>query len=70
MKVTIPISFDVETDEENSPNLTEDTARLAAAEAAHHYLSFVKVSGYSTDSEEVEVEVDGFGECTVRLGDN
>lgn len=67
MYVTIPIAFAVDT---NSDDLDESVAKQAAAEAAHHYLSFVEVSGESTDTEFVEVHVDGFGECRVRLGDN
>ena len=66
MRVTIPIEFDVDpacAEDE----LTENDAKSAADMAAYDYLSFVKISGYSSDSESVEVHVDGFGMCVVSL---
>lgn len=66
MRVKIEIEFEIETDVDDD-ELTEDVAKTAAELAAFDYLAFVKISGQSTDSERVEVHVDGFGECFVRL---
>ena len=65
MKVKIGIEFDVDTEE-------EDVAEAAASLAAYHYLSFVRVSGSGRGSDvgEVRVHVDGYGEVTVRFGED
>jgi hypothetical protein len=65
MKVTIPVSFEVETGEDDE--LTEQVAKSAAGQASFDFLSFCTVSGVNTDTEEVEVHVDGFGKCKVKL---
>lgn len=69
MKVTIPVTFEVEPVEalEEGETFSENTAKDAASQAAFDYLSFCTVSGVNTDTDEVTVHVDGFGECTVRL---
>lgn len=64
MKVSVPIDFEVESDE---GEVDREIAEVAAFQASYDYLSFTKISGYSTDSEEVEVHIDGFGKCRVRL---
>lgn len=64
MRVKIPVEFEVETDE---ADFEERHAKDAAAQAAFDYLSFCTVSGVNTDTDEVEVHVDGFGKCKVRL---
>jgi hypothetical protein len=61
MKVKIPVEFEVDTDD-------EEVAKTAAATAAWDYLSFCEVSGESTDTDEVTVNVDGHGKMTVRMG--
>ena len=66
MKVTIQVSFEVSSEEEE---LNEMVARAAAEQAAYDYLSLVTVSGVNTDTSEVTVHVDGFGECLVSLAD-
>ena len=69
MKVKIAIEFEVEpADDDCCDELTENEAKSAASVAAYDYLSLVKVSGYSGDSESVEVHVDGFGKCRVSIG--
>ena len=72
MKVKILIEFEVSTDldEEEHGELTQNHATSAASLAAFDYLSFVAMSGYSTDPESVEVHVDGFGPCTVKIGED
>jgi hypothetical protein len=72
MKVKIGIEFEVSTDldEDEYGELTENRAKSAASQAAYDYLSFVKISGFSSDAESVEVDVDGFGECKVQLGED
>lgn len=69
MKVKIWIEFEVEAVDDDE-ELTEDIAKSAASVAAYDFLSFVKVSGMSTDSEQVDVHVDGFGECKVSIGED
>lgn len=69
MKVKILVEFEVTTDVEDG-ELTEDVAKSAASQAAYDFLSFVKVSGRTTDVESVEVHVDGFGECKVSIGED
>ena len=64
MRVEIPVAFEVESRE---VELDECEAETAAALAAYDFLSFCKISGYSTDSDSVEVHVDGIGKCTVKL---
>lgn len=73
MQVKILVQFEVETDEtdEGEPlELTEQVAKNAAEQAAFDFLSFCTVSGVNTDTEEVEVHVDGFGKCKVRLSND
>lgn len=65
--VKLLVEFIVESDEEE---LSETQAKSAASQAAYDFLSFCTVSGVNTDTEEVTVHVDGFGECRVRLGDD
>ncbi|RPJ59094.1 MAG: hypothetical protein EHM12_07220 [Dehalococcoidia bacterium] len=68
MLVSIPVAFEVESLENDDENeLTKKIAASAADLAAFNYLSFTKVSGVTTDSETVEVHVDGFGKCKVRI---
>lgn len=66
MKVKILCEFEVTCDDEDE--LSEDVAK-AAEQAAYDYLSFVEISGRSTDVESVTVHVDGFGKCTVSIGE-
>jgi hypothetical protein len=69
MKVKIGIEFDVEPLEEVEPGeFNENVAKGAASMAAFDYLTFCEISGVRTDTDEVTVHVDGFGECRVRLG--
>lgn len=64
MKVKIGVEFDVSGVDE------EDVAKAAASLAAYNYLTFCEISGVRTDTDEVTVHVDGYGKCTVRLGEN
>lgn len=66
MKATIPVTFEVES-LEAPDELTSLEAQSAVEQAVWDYLSFVKISGYTSDSDEVEVHVDGHGPCKVRL---
>lgn len=68
MKVMLPVAFEVES-LEAPDELTSLEAQSAAEQAVWDYLAFVKVGGYSTDSKEVEVHVDGHGPCKVRLAE-
>lgn len=68
MKVKIMVEFDVDGLEDHE--LTESDARSAASQAAYDYLTFCTVSGYNDDADEVEVTADGYGKCSVRLGDD
>ena len=72
MKVKILVEFEVESleDEEECGPLTEQVAKGAASQAAFDFLSFCTVSGVNTDTDEVEVHVDGHGKCTVKLGED
>lgn len=70
MRVSININFDVEPADVCNEHFNENVARAAAEEAALNHLSFVEISGYSSDSESVLVYVDGFGECEVRLAED
>ena len=63
MKTKILIEFDVDTDDEH-------IAKAAASQAAYDYLTFCTVSGVNTDTDEVEVHVDGHGNALVRLGED
>ncbi len=64
MKTKILVEFDVpDTDD-------EFVAKSAASQAAYHFLTFCTVSGVNTDTDEVDVSVDGFGDCIVRLGED
>lgn len=71
MRVSIPVVFEVESleDDDETGELTTKIAESAADLAAFNFLSFVKVSGITTDSDDVEVHVDGFGKCKVRLAE-
>jgi hypothetical protein len=64
MKVKIGVEFNVPDVDE------EDVAKAAASMAAYNYLSFCEISGVRTDTDEVTVHVDGYGECKVRLGED
>lgn len=64
MKVKILIEFEVDDTDE------ESVAKSAASMAAYDFLSFCTVSGVNTDTDEVQVHVDGHGEFTVRLGED
>lgn len=66
MKVTIPIEFEV-TARTEGDELTEGVVKIAAELAVYHFLAFVMVSGQTSDVENVEVHVDGFGSCIVSL---
>jgi hypothetical protein len=70
MKVKILIEFDVENKEPEAgeDEFNEQIAKCAASMAAYDFLSFCTVSGVNTDTDEVEVHVDGYGKCKVRLG--
>ena len=57
------IEFEVNTDD-------EDIAKAAASMAAYNYLTFCEISGENTDTESVEVHVDGAGKFEVELGDD
>lgn len=70
MKVKIPIEFEVEpVDVEEGDEMSEGNARDAADLAAWHHICFAEHTGTSHMREEevVEVHVDGFGKCRVRL---
>lgn len=71
MKVKILVEFEVETelDDIEHGELTESRARSAASEAAYQHLCFTKNIGFAS-LESIEVDVDGFGECTVRIGED
>lgn len=64
MVVSIQVEFEVKGSE---GDISKEQAQEAAEQAAFDYLSFVEVSGVSTDSDEVVVHVDGYGKATVRL---
>lgn len=68
MKTKILIEFDVEADDQDG--FDENVAKAAASVAAYEFLTFCLVSGVNTDTDEVEVHVDGFGPCRVRLGND
>lgn len=72
MKVKILVEFEVEglADEAENGELTEGIAKSAASCAVWGYLSFVEISGYSSDTETVNVHVDGYGDCRVRIGED
>jgi len=72
MKVKILIEFDVEPtgDLEEDDELSENQAKSAASLAAYNFLTFCTVSGINYDTDEVEVFVDGFGKCRVKLGED
>ena len=61
MRVKIGIEFEVDTDDEG-------VAKSAASQAAYDHLAFIEISGYSSDTETVEVQVDGHGKVKVKLG--
>jgi hypothetical protein len=67
MRVQKLITFDVETDVDDD-ELTEDIAHAAISSAVWGYLTFVKFSG-GRAVDDVEVHVDGFGECVVSMPD-
>jgi len=70
MKVKILIEFDVTTDldEEEHGELTEARAKSAASQAAYDNLVLTRNGPHVHD--DVEVHVDGFGDCTVKLGED
>jgi len=68
MKVSIPVEFIVTTEEDGE--LFEDVAEVAAEQAAFDFLAFVKVSGYGSSVESVNVHVDGFGKCKVAIAED
>jgi hypothetical protein len=70
MKVKILVEFEVTTDldEEEHGELTENRAKSAASEAAYQHLCFTHNIGFAS-IESVDVHVDGFGECTVKIGE-
>jgi hypothetical protein len=70
LKTRILIEFDVEPLEEDlgEGEFNEQIAKGAASQAAFDFLTFCTVSGVNTDS--VEVHVDGFGKCRVKLGED
>lgn len=70
MKVKILIEFEVTTDldEEEHGELTENHAKSAASLAALDYLCFTQNLGITSSLAEVEVHVDGFGKCEVKVG--
>jgi hypothetical protein len=71
MKVKILVEFDVEPgDDADDGVLDENIAKSAASMAAFDYLTFCEISGVRTDTDEVEVHVDGYGTCKVRLGED
>ena len=63
MRAYVQIAFEVEADDDLEPA----DAQAAAAQAAFDYLAFVTVSGVNTDTEWVEVHVDGFGKARVKV---
>ena len=65
MIVTIPVEFNVESLEDEE--ITVEQAKDAAVTAAYDYLTFCEIGGYSTDTESVEIHVEGFGKCSVSL---
>ena len=69
MKVKLLVEFDVKpvVDEDG---FDERVAKSAASQAAYDFLTFCTVSGINTDTDEVTVHVEGFGECKVRLGED
>jgi hypothetical protein len=72
MKTKILIEFDVEPLEEDlgEDEFDERVAKGAASMAAFDFLTFCTVSGVNTDTDAVEVHVDGFGKCRVKLGED
>jgi hypothetical protein len=72
LKVKILIEFDVEPLEEDlgEGEFNEQIAKGAASMAAFNFLTFCTVSGVNTDTDAVEVHVDGFGRCMVKLGED
>ena len=72
MKVKILVEFDVTSNEDPDEcgELTEAVAKGAASQAAWDYLAFVKIAGYSSSAEKASVNVDGFGKCSVAIGED
>ena len=68
-KVKILVEFKVQPVDDDE-EFTEEVAKAAASLAVYDFLSFVKVAGHSSESEFVEVHVDGFGQCDVALGED
>lgn len=68
VKLLVLVEFDVAGAE--GDELTEDQAKEAASQAIFDYLTFRTISGANTDTKEVEVHVDGYGTCLVRLGED
>ena len=65
MKVKILVEFEVKHEEEDE--ITENQAKDAATLAAWHHLVFTG-NGLNV-TKQVAVFVDGFGECSVKLGE-
>ena len=70
MKVRILIEFDVESledEEEDEDEFTENVAKGAASQAAWDHLTLSR-NGVNL-ADDVEVHVDGFGRCRVKVGE-
>lgn len=64
MKVKLLVEFEVPKAED------ENVAKSAASMAAYHYLTFCSAVGVNAGREECEVHVDGYGDYTVRIGED
>lgn len=68
MKVKIQVEFEIEAIEcDEDDELSENVAKSAASLAAWHNLVFT--SNGRNVVEQVEVHVDGFGKCQVKVGE-
>jgi hypothetical protein len=71
VKVSIEVEFEVEAVDDGNKELLEAGHAESAAElAVTNFLSFCEISGYAVDTDAVEVYVDGFGKCAVKLAEN
>lgn len=66
MKVTIPVTFELEWDGDEEPN--KQQAKDAAEMAVFDHACFTESMGYSSN-DSCSVHVDGFGPITVELAD-